>query len=147
MKCLLVGLPSCRLLIFLLIWLASPFHTRSFTSTTTSSSRMPPDENFRLGYVTDVEGNLDYFLRYVEESSVLQLHEPQCASQSIRLDLVGSDPYFVFGGDAVDKGPGDIRLARALVDLKQRHPDCPRVFVGGKPGFEQVAIGGRARRG
>ena len=27
--------------------------------------------------------------------------------------------YFVYGGDAVDKGTGDIRLVRALVDLKR----------------------------
>lgn len=27
--------------------------------------------------------------------------------------------YFVFGGDAVDKGPGDIRLCRQLVALKK----------------------------
>jgi hypothetical protein len=27
--------------------------------------------------------------------------------------------YFVFGGDVVDKGPGDIRLCRQLVALKK----------------------------
>ena len=30
---------------------------------------------FRLGYVTDVEGNIDYFLRYVKRSQVLDLSQ------------------------------------------------------------------------
>ena len=55
----------------------------------------------RIGYVTDVEGNLDYFRQFVELSPVvsydddgeLQLDDDQC--------------FFVFGGDVVDKGPGD----------------------------------------
>ncbi|NJN82645.1 MAG: hypothetical protein HC802_10490 [Caldilineaceae bacterium] len=29
--------------------------------------------SFRLGYVTDVEGNIDYFVRYVVQSKVLQI--------------------------------------------------------------------------
>jgi hypothetical protein len=34
---------------------------------------------------------------------------------------------FVHGGDLFDRGPGDIRLSRLLVDFKQRHPS--RVFL------------------
>jgi Calcineurin-like phosphoesterase len=94
---------------------------------------------FRLGYVTDVEGNLDYFVRYVEQSRVLKIqHYDQ---QSLRLDLCqhqdqdqgqDEDCYFVYGGDAVDKGPGDIRLVRALVDLKKRYPDRVYLLVGNR---------------
>ena len=31
--------------------------------------------------------------------------------------------HFIYGGDSVDKGPGDIRLCRALDGLKKRYPD------------------------
>ncbi|CAB9523243.1 expressed unknown protein [Seminavis robusta] len=92
-----------------------------------SSPDAAQESPFRLGYVTDVEGNLDYFLRYVEHSKVLTIrqHTP------LKLELL-SDCYFVFGGDAVDKGPGDIRLVRALVDLKRRYPDRVVLLVGNR---------------
>jgi hypothetical protein len=38
----------------------------------------------------------------------------------------------VFGGDAVDKGPGDIRLCRQLVSLKRRHPERVFLLVGNR---------------
>ena len=40
--------------------------------------------------------------------------------------------HFVFGGDLVDKGPGDIRLCRQLVALKRRHPDRVFLLVGNR---------------
>ena len=92
------------------------------------AERPPP---FRLGYVTDVEGNLDYFLRYVKESRVLRV-EGDATSTHIRLDLVGDNTYFVYGGDAVDKGPGDIRMVTALVELKRRYPERVYLLVGNR---------------
>eukprot|EP00516_Mucochytrium_quahogii_P005685 CAMPEP_0203759750 /NCGR_PEP_ID=MMETSP0098-20131031/12916_1 /ASSEMBLY_ACC=CAM_ASM_000208 /TAXON_ID=96639 /ORGANISM=" , Strain NY0313808BC1" /LENGTH=379 /DNA_ID=CAMNT_0050652921 /DNA_START=1240 /DNA_END=2379 /DNA_ORIENTATION=+ len=35
--------------------------------------------------------------------------------------------YFVFGGDVVDHGEGDIRIAKALIRFKKKYPD--RVFL------------------
>ena len=40
--------------------------------------------------------------------------------------------YFIYGGDTVDKGPGDIRLVRALVSLKKRYPDRVHLLVGNR---------------
>ena len=87
--------------------------------------------SFRLGYITDVEGNLDYFLRFASESNVLDVVEGDASSKAVRLDLRGNC-YFVYGGDAVDKGPGDIRMVRALVDLKHRYPDRVSLLVGNR---------------
>jgi hypothetical protein len=39
---------------------------------------------------------------------------------------------FVYGGDTVDKGPGDIRLVRALVSLKKRYHDRVHLLVGNR---------------
>ena len=78
---------------------------------------------------------------YVERSNVLEWEDaPPPASIAIasadvkfqRLALVGPDSHFVFGGDAVDKGPGDIRLVRALVGLKKRYPDRVHLLVGNR---------------
>jgi hypothetical protein len=95
-----------------------------------SQTAMNGHAQFRLGYVTDVEGNLDYFLRHVVQSKVLRIQHS--SQQSLRLDLQDPCCYFVYGGDAVDKGPGDIRLVRALVDLKKRHPDRVYLLVGNR---------------
>lgn len=81
---------------------------------------------FHVTYVTDVEGNLDFFERFVELSPVLRYDEKG------ELELVGGDSFFVFGGDAVDKGPGDIRLCRQLVSLKQRFPGRVFLLVGNR---------------
>ena len=39
---------------------------------------------------------------------------------------------FVFGGDAVDKGNGDIRFVRAMLRLKKRYPDRVHLIVGNR---------------
>lgn len=49
-----------------------------------------------------------------------------------RLALRGNNTHFVYGGDAVDKGPRDIRLVRALVNLKRRYPDRVHLLVGNR---------------
>lgn len=79
----------------------------------------------RTGFLTDVEGNLEFFVRSVEFSSVLKLTSRSAAG--LELDFADDQGKFVYGGDVCDHGPGDIRIARALVDLKHRHPD--RVFL------------------
>jgi len=38
----------------------------------------------------------------------------------------------VFGGDAVDKGNGDIRFVRAMLRLKKRYPDRVHLIVGNR---------------
>ena len=38
----------------------------------------------------------------------------------VRLKLKDAESAFVFGGDLFDRGPGDLRLARELIDLKKK---------------------------
>ena len=38
----------------------------------------------------------------------------------------------MFGGDAVDKGNGDIRFVRAMLRLKKRYPDRVHLIVGNR---------------
>ena len=79
-----------------------------------------------IGYVTDIEGNLEYFHRYVSLSEVVRF-DGQGA-----LELTHEQAYFVHGGDLIDKGPGDIRLSRLLVALKERYPDRVHLLVGNR---------------
>eukprot|EP00520_Triparma_pacifica_P020599 CAMPEP_0118640856 /NCGR_PEP_ID=MMETSP0785-20121206/4971_1 /TAXON_ID=91992 /ORGANISM="Bolidomonas pacifica, Strain CCMP 1866" /LENGTH=798 /DNA_ID=CAMNT_0006532261 /DNA_START=31 /DNA_END=2424 /DNA_ORIENTATION=+ len=71
-------------------------------------------------FLTDIEGNYEYFLSFVERSKVL----------SVDADagfVLSENGYLVHGGDGVDKGPGDIRVVKALSSLKRRYPS--RVFL------------------
>ena len=73
-----------------------------------------------IGYVTDIEGNLDYWTSYKRMSRVLTINEQG------RL-LLKDDCILVFGGDVCDRGPGDLRVIQDLLELKANYPD--RVFL------------------
>jgi len=88
---------------------------------------LPLRSDETVEYLTDVEGNWDYFLRWLDYSRVLALVPTTgvCA-ETHRLELRPKS-YFVFGGDAVDKGMGDVRFVKAMTQLKRDYPD--RVFL------------------
>lgn len=116
---------------------ASTMKDKPTTNNELNQADAVQDPPFRLGYVTDVEGNIEYFHRFVAESKVLAWagetnNPPRLDAKSFHLELVGPNSYFVYGGDAVDKGPGDIRMVRCLVDLKRRHPDRVFLLVGNR---------------
>lgn len=71
-------------------------------------------------YITDVEGNWYYFQNIIGRSKVLTTD----AEGELVLHERG---YLVHGGDACDKGSGDVRIVKALTKLKLRYPD--RVFL------------------
>lgn len=87
---------------------------------------LPLAAAMKIGYVTDVEGNLEYFRRYLAKSQVLT------ESAAGELSLVDDTCYFVYGGDVIDKGPGDVRLCRRLVALKRQNPDRVFLLVGNR---------------
>ena len=116
---------------------------------------LPPGS--RVGFVTDVEGNVEYFRNYCKKSTVIDLIEPDTSGVegTFRLEL-RPDCFFVHGGDVCDKGPGDIRVTRALTDLKKRHPDRVFLIMGNRDfnklrltsdlGENQFGMAGRAGR-
>lgn len=74
-----------------------------------------------IEFFSDIEGNWDYFSSLVSRSSVVEF------SPDDGKILLAPDSIFVHGGDAPDKGPGDIRVVKALSRLKRDYPD--RVFL------------------
>lgn len=88
-------------------------------------SKSKGDEECKISYVTDIEGNLDYFKRFVKLSEVLTLKDGT-------LEFIDNSSKFVFGGDLFDKGPGDIRLAKLMVDFKHRYPDRVFLLIGNR---------------
>ena len=69
---------------------------------------------FRIGYVTDVEGNLGYWSRFCRRSEVID--DSRGLDDLALVDA--SCQHLVVGGDSVDKGPGDLRFLSSLLNLK-----------------------------
>jgi hypothetical protein len=91
---------------------------------TTSCTRMAQDSV--CGFLTDVEGNWEYFNRFVLASKVLDWSP--CGQHLVLRD--GTE--FVFGGDSVDKATGDIRVVTQLIGLKDRYPDRVQLLIGNR---------------
>jgi len=66
-------------------------------ATTLQPHAMQTTGAVQIGFLTDVEGNLEYFDRWVQRSEVLKY------DASGRLQLLHDSAYFVFGGDVMDR--------------------------------------------
>ena len=75
-------------------------------------------------YLTDVEGNYEYFCKYVEISKVVKWADAQTKE---RIVFTHKHTMLVFGGDSQDKGIGDIRFTKLLLDLKAQRGNEDRV--------------------
>ena len=78
------------------------------------------------GYVTDVEGSLSFWRRYLAISQVIYRDD---TSGELCLRPCCN---FVFGGDSVDKGSGDLRVLGDLVRLKHKYPDRVHLILGNR---------------
>jgi hypothetical protein len=74
-----------------------------------------PKNGAMIGYVTDIEGNLNYWQRFKKTSKVLD-----ASGENIKLK---DNCYLVFGGDVCDRGVGDIAVATEMTKLKKTYPD------------------------
>ena len=93
----------------------------------------------RVSFVTDVEGDLSFFERVVEGSRVLRARAEKNSrgeTKHLRLDFQrqhdGLCPHFVYGGDLFDHGPGDLRLAKSLLEFKERYPEYVHLLAGNR---------------
>ena len=79
-------------------------------------------EDTVIEFITDIEGHWEYFLRLVHCSKVLYWDGEERGDWGPGVLRLRSHGMLVFGGDAPDKGPGDIRLVKTLLSLKKRFP-------------------------
>jgi hypothetical protein len=79
-------------------------------------------------YLTDVEGNLDFFEKYVRISKVIEWVD----SKKNKLRFKQKDSMFVFGGDCQDRGIGDIRFVNLLLNFKSEYPDRVEFIIGNR---------------
>lgn len=77
-----------------------------------------------VGYLTDLEGNYEYWKQYLRLSNIFSV---EGADLKLR-----NDCEFVFGGDVVDRGSGDIRLLQDLLKLKTQYPKRVHFIMGNR---------------
>ena len=66
-----------------------------------------------------MDGNLDYFERYLAIQKVHFSKEPSKYLPNFKqLVFQRDDAMFAYGGDTGDKGPGDIRFTKVLLEFK-----------------------------
>jgi hypothetical protein len=84
----------------------------------------------KCAFFTDVEGNLDYFYKYVQMSRIIRFSPPDVLDfkEDVR------DTAFLYGGDSQDKGIGDIRFVKMLLAFKNRYPDRVKFIIGNRDG-------------
>lgn len=92
------------------------------------------DPALRVAYVTDVEGNWEFFLAYISRCKGLRLVGMDEGGSCARVDL--ADGWrLIFGGDACDKGGavgGSIRVLKSLLLLKRRYPSRVTLLLGNR---------------
>eukprot|EP00913_Durusdinium_trenchii_P021482 g20189.t2 len=82
----------------------------------------------KIGFITDCEGNYEYWQASVALSDVVGWDSDG------ELAFI-NDPEkdgFVFGGDVFDKGTGDLRIAQQLLAFKRRHPERVWLLAGNR---------------
>lgn len=87
-------------------------------------------------YIGDVDGNWDQFCSFVDHSRGLSFvlekeHHSRCLAADMELRLE-EDWHFVFGGDALDKGPGTLRVLDTMVMAKKKWPTRVHLLFGNR---------------
>lgn len=78
-----------------------------------------------IGFVSDLEGNLDYWDRFINYTTAL--------SRDTKGKVILNEGYqFVYGGDVCDRGVGDLRILKDLVRLKEDNPDRVHFIIGNR---------------
>ena len=85
-----------------------------------------------IEFITDVEGHWEYFLRLAHCSKVLYWDGEERGVWGPGILRLRPNGMLVFGGDAPDKGPGDIRLVKTLLSLKRRFPQQVYFIIGNR---------------
>eukprot|EP00966_Prymnesium_polylepis_P094575 2189241-Prymnesium_polylepis.4 len=95
----------------------------------------------RVSFLTDIEGNWEYYENFVERSEALSFQTGKLDGKPVLDDKGAADVtladgwMFVHGGDTVDKGGlvgGSIRVVRTLCRLKRKYPKRVILLLGNR---------------
>lgn len=77
-----------------------------------------------VAFLTDVEGRWEKLKSFTTNHPLISWVDDQL--------VVHQGAHFVFGGDAVDRGPSSLRIMQTLLDLKQRQPSQVTLLAGNR---------------
>lgn len=98
-----------------------------------SAEKMARGGGKRIALMSDVEGDLDYFERFVENSDIIEWGNDKKNRRTRLAFKEGCDDcHFVFAGDSQDIGIGDIRFVDFLLRFKERHEDRVHLIIGNR---------------
>ena len=92
----------------------------------------PPHLRKRVVHISDVEGSWSRLSTFVDRAAGVYFDK-------ISRMIVDEDTIFVFGGDAVDRGPWSRRVVRTLLEAKLRQPDHV-VLIGGNRDINKLRL-------
>lgn len=109
----------------------SPFRYSSRKDTACKGEKKSHnDKSIRICFMTDVEGDRDYFDRFVDNSQVLKFIQKKKKNNEYYRQVVFQhdevNSIFVYGGDVCDKGGSDLYILEQLLNFRELYPD--RVF-------------------
>lgn len=93
--------------------------------TSCSSFRPLVSSSENIWFFTDIEGDIDHFLKLMHHSPALTVNEFD--EYEVRQDW-----QVVFGGDCCDHGCGDIQIIHTLLSLKLKFPDQVHLILGNR---------------
>jgi len=107
------------------------------SSTTTNAPCSGESHAPGVCFLTDVEGNWEYFTAFVERSEGLSFTggQPRYHDDGACELTLHEGWCFVHGGDSCDKGGavgGSVRVVRTLVALKNKYPDRVTLILGNR---------------
>ena len=82
----------------------------------------------QVAYLTDVEGSWNKLHTFINATPGVSFTHNQPGDHIV----VDDDTVFVFGGDAVDRGPWSRRVVQTLLDVKIRQPERVVVLAGNR---------------
>lgn len=82
--------------------------------------------SIRYSFVSDVEGNYDYWLRFVQSCEALSY----CPEK--KMINLAEGHGLVYCGDVCDRGNGDIRILQDLISLKDRYMNDVIFIIGNR---------------
>lgn len=101
------------------------------SSKTIKEKLMKDKDSVLISYVTDIEGNLNYWNNFLRISKVVKVTEPTEPGDLRDLSLIPSS-MFIYGGDVCDRSYGDLRVISDLLYLKEKYPDRVVLILGNR---------------
>ena len=81
----------------------------------------------RILHITDNEG-MRFMFDAFKKSSIVSYNP----DNGLHFKKISEKPFFIFGGDATDRGPYNLSTLELLLDFKKRHPENVVLLVGNR---------------